>query len=742
MKFYQNFTAYSPDVDCPPFPAQVPGNVQNDYIKAHPEFISDINYGMQHEKMTQLEPFTWYYTTTLDFQRKAGEKIWFATEGIDYIWTVLLNDREIFHHEGMFSRVDICLDDFANSLFGRNTKPGDNLKIKIHPHPMLEGMPMDRNQASQSCKPPVSYYWDWHPRAIPSGIWDDTFVESRNQYYIGRTESRYTLSPDFTHAEVTTTVDSTLPCKVKITDTAGDVVAEGTTIDGKFTAYVENPKLWWCRGYGEPNLYTVTVYNEENSVDKKIGFRRVQLTQNCGRLIDPQGFPKSRAWPPAQITLNGVNVFAKGSNYVNQEIFPGIVTDKEYEELIRFAYEANMNVFRCWGGTGCQKEIFYSLCDKYGIMLWFEFPLSCNNYYDSPEYLSILKQEATAIILKLRSHPSIAIWCGGNELFNSWSGMTDQHLALRLLNALTLELCPEVPFNPTSPIDGMKHGGYTFLDLETGEDQFALFGRTRATAYTEFGIPATPPSVEYLRSFIPEDELFPPKPGGVWQAHHAFYAWGGMNPWLSLPTLERFGDISTIESIVETSNRLQGIGYKAIFEEARRQKPLCAMAINWCWCEPWKCAANNSLIAYPNVKKGGYFAVKDSLRDVVPSAKFRKFAWFPEEEFEFETWLLNDGPHAPEGDIISEITLDGVEYYTGVHHVVAEENKNAKGGVIKFKFPAGTKPKTVFQVKLTFKCACGTTIVNEYNMYIESKEAAEAAKVGKPPRASTSFVQF
>ena len=66
-------------------------------------------------------------------------------------------------------------------------------------------------------------------------------------------------------------------------------------------------------------------------------------------------------------------------------------------------------------------------------MVWQDFPLACNDYYDSRHYLKILKSEAEAIIGRVKDHPSLVLWCGGNELFNNWSGMDDQKLALRLL---------------------------------------------------------------------------------------------------------------------------------------------------------------------------------------------------------------------------------------------------------------------------------------------------------------------
>jgi beta-mannosidase len=114
--------------------------------------------------------------------------------------------------------------------------------------------------------------------------------------------------------------------------------------------------------------------------------------------------------------------------------------------------EANMNILRCWGGAIIDKEPFFELCDEMGIMVWQEFPLACNNYLGTKGYLAVLEQEATAIIKRLRKHPCLTLWCGGNELFNSWSRMTDQSLPLRLLNKLCYEEDQNTPFINTSPL--------------------------------------------------------------------------------------------------------------------------------------------------------------------------------------------------------------------------------------------------------------------------------------------------
>nr|MBQ4319554.1 hypothetical protein [Clostridia bacterium] len=568
-------------------------------------------------------------------------------------------------------------------------------------------------------KPPVSYEWDWHPRVIPSGIWDETYIETRGTGHITRAEASYTLSADYTRADVHFDIECSGDYSITVADPDGNIVYTSKNNDVK----IEHPALWWCRGQGKADLYTYEITSDSDVKKGHIGFRRVKLVMNEGAWNEPMEFPKSRSVPPCQIELNGRRIFAKGSNYVNHEIFTGTRTREKYEEQIRLASECNMNIFRCWGGSGIQKSDFYELCDIYGIMVWVEFPLACNDYYDSEHYLTILEQEAKAIITKLRSHPCLTLWCGGNELFNSWSMMTDQHLALRLLDKLTYELCRDIPYIMTSPLSGMKHGGYTFIDGQTGLDQFALFTRSKATAYTEFGMPGIT-SIEMLREIIPEDELFPiPEDrGGSWKAHHAFGAWG-KEAWLGYPTLEKYGDVSTLEKLVETSQWLQYVGYKAIFEEARRQKPYCAMAINWCWCEPWKCAVNNSLIAYPAVKKPGWYSVRDSLRDVVGTARMFRFDYKRGERFECELWLLNDKPEpVKEAEVTVKAVIplicgESVTYAFGqAHFTDVEALTNANGGTFGFDMPDdayGYRFDVIVETKLADE-----VMVNRYPMAV------------------------
>jgi len=206
---------------------------------------------------------------------------------------------------------------------------------------------------------------------------------------------------------------------------------------------------------------------------------------------------------------------------------------------------------------------------------------------------------------------------------------------------------------------GMGHGHYAFRDPGHGREAWNYFQESRCTAYTEFGMPGVA-SEKTLRLFMPESELFPPKPQGQWLYHHGFGQWRA-NSWLCLDTIEHyFGPIDSLERLIELSQLMQAQGYKGLFEEARRQKPHCSMSLNWCLNEPWPTAANNSLISWPCEPKPALFAVGQSLRPVLASAKIRKFWWQSGEWFDPELWVLSDSPDEVAGlKVIASLVSGG-----------------------------------------------------------------------------------
>ncbi|MEZ0299073.1 MAG: glycoside hydrolase family 2 TIM barrel-domain containing protein, partial [Candidatus Methylacidiphilales bacterium] len=457
---------------------------------------------------------------------------------------------------------------------------------------------------------------------------------------------------------------------------------------------VQNPRLWWPHDQGEQPLYLnrIELRSESGELldvhEQRIGFRRVRLVMHEGAWDSPEAFPKSRSNPPITLEINGRTIFCKGANWVSPEIFPGLLARETYATQLGMTRAANMNLLRMWGGAPVQKASFYELCDELGIMVWQEFPLACNFYAGTREYLRVLQNESEAIVMKLKPHPSLVIWCGGNELFNAWSGMTDQSHALRLLNSVCFELDPERPFLMTSPVDGVGHGHYVFRDPESGQEAWEVFQKAACTAYCEFGCPG-PASREVLESIIPSAELWPPKVGTAWETHHAFGVWM-QSSHLYVDVLEHyFGPSDNLDVMIERGQLLQCEGYKGLYEEARRQKPKSSMALCWCLNEPWPSAANNSLISWPSKPKPALAAVGQACRPVMASARIRKFQWREGEVFDPELWLLSDSAEVrPRRQVEVWLEHAGTSTLLLTWNVpAAEANTNTQGPRVQYALP-------------------------------------------------------
>lgn len=624
------------------FPASVPGAAQLDYAKAHdwPAY----EYGTNYQLFQKLEDVFWTYRSVLDFKLRGEERAILVFHGIDYKYRIQVDGEAIAEGEGMFTPVRCDVSAYAGSPH--------ILEVIIFPAPKADDS-NTRDQARKSCKPAACYGWDWHPRLISVGLYDKVELVICNRCHIERLDAKYDLSESLDcchlHTELVITGAAVVRLKILYEDVT-ILEEEKRSAPGSvlFSVTIPEPKLWNPVGYGEQPRYCIVAELTDNSgnlldsMSRSIGFRRVRLVMNQGSWAEPSEFPKSRSDAPATLEVNGRRLFAKGSNWVNAHIFPGELKTEDYRRLLALVRNANMNILRIWGGGFVNHEAFYDLCDENGIMVWQEFPLACNEYPDEDHYLSVLEQEGTSIVRRLRTHPCVVLWCGGNELFNNWSGMTEQHHALRLLDKITYTEDRFTPFIMTSPLNGMGHGHYLNYDEKRGEEVIAQFVRAGKTAYTEFGSESAA-APEYIRKYISQEDYQKCAPDNpAWVGHHAFLAW---YPETHLRFAEAeyfFGGYADIDDLCEKTRFIQAMCVRSYFEEMRKQWPHCSMALNWCFNEPWPTYANNSLISWPDLPKPAYYAVGEALRPAIASLRIKRHLWKGGELFEAELWLLND----------------------------------------------------------------------------------------------------
>lgn len=664
------------------FPASVPGSVQLDYAAAYD--LPDYRYETNFEQYRWMEDKFWVYSAEYDATNLTAPHLRFVTKGIDYQYDIYVNGEKRLSYEGMYRTTVLDL----TAWIGQRIL----LEIVVYPIPKStvgEVRPGTRNEQKQSCKPGVSYGWDFHPRLVPLGIWEETYLEISDQAAPIKPVVEYRLNDDRSLATVTLQANAAHITGWTVTDPQGEVVFKGNQ---SFEAFeIKDPLLWWCNGYGEPNLYTwelqINDFGLNETYSGRIGFKTVSLEMNEGTWDLPD-FPKSRSCPPITLCLNGVNIFAKGANWVCPEIFYSELNRNRYQEQLALVQEANMNILRCWGGAIVNKEAFFDLCDELGILVWQEFPLGCNNYIATEHYMDLLRREAKDIIDRVAHHACHAIWCGGNELFNSWSGMTDQALPLRLLNSITLEHTPNIPFLATSPLMGMGHGSYIFI-YHNGKEVIDVMQHSDNTAYTEFGCPAIS-NMDCLKQITNVETLFPFVENEITTAHHGFKAWGYHSHACINDIEHYFGESEDLEQLVTRSQYLQSVAYRFIFEEARRQKPHCSMAINWCLNEPWPCVANNSILCYPNHIKPAYYEIAEACRPVAATARYRKLQYKSGEVLDFDLFLLNDGQKLLEPMTVSVSVQIGEEAPVHLMHweiPALAANTNFAGPTLRYTLP-------------------------------------------------------
>jgi len=684
-------------------PATVPGAVQLDWAHAHgwPEWWR----GDEWKRYRWMEDVCWTYRTTFAAPTLGpGESLRLVLAGIDHSGEVRLNGAGLAERTG--SQTPLVVD-LTNHL-----QPQNELRITVRPAPKSRATPENRTQADATTKAAVSYTWDFHPRLIPLGLWQAATLEVVPPDGIDAAELACDVAPDLAAARITLALRIRGPIAQTlhwcIRDPRGAVVVERSipAVPGELRCGAElaAPVLWWPHDQGEPALYrwALELRDATGAVrDRRagrFGARRVALVIHDGGWAGATRCPQTRNPPPITLEVNGRRLFAKGTNFVGPHVFPGAITDDDYRTQLTLAQAAGFSLLRIWGGAPAPRETFFALCDELGVMVWQEFPLGCNCYAETAAYLAELEQEARSLITRLRPHPSLVLWCGGNELFNHWSGMTDQAPALRLLASLCWQLDPGRPFLPTSPVDGIAHGPYSFRDHVGGGEIWSRFQTSAHTAYPEFGCTA-PTGAGMAHAVLPEAERWPPRPGTAWDAHTGVEPGGFGHQTLS--TIEAyFGPVTSLEEFETRGQLLQFEGVRGLYEEARRQKPRAAMALTWCFNEPWPTLANCSLVAWPARPKRGYDAAKLACRPALASARIRKFAWAAGERFDPQLWLLNDAPRpVAAGRLAATLILNHTRTALGswdFPEVAA--NQNRPGPTLALELPAA--PHGLFELEL------------------------------------------
>ncbi len=435
-------------------PATVPGNVEPDLERAG--LLKDALPPGVEALERWVELTDWCYEREFDFtglpEGMAEARLTF--EGIDTVAEVLLNGEKLFDCENMFiahsAPVTGKLRPGKNRLQVRIAAP--EIAARRFVPPPFHSTP--REASTYLRKARHMWGWDNAPRRLSAGLWRGVSLEFLPKV---RFESVYAyteyLRPAEDSAELGcyyafTTPDRDLSCyrlRVRLTR-QGECAFEklfpvahtsGILTSGKLV--VPHPALWFPVGYGEPNLYDFSLELEKEGVvlarhTHKFGIRRIRLDRTETTNLAGEG--------EFQLYCNDEKIYVRGTNWKPLSPYHS-ETPKKLQRALELVLECNCNLIRVWGGGIYEDHAFFDFCDEKGLLVWQDFMLACEFPPQEEFFLREMAREAEAVIVKLRNHPSLALWCGDNEtdIAFFWGSMIERNL-LPSHNRVSREVLP------------------------------------------------------------------------------------------------------------------------------------------------------------------------------------------------------------------------------------------------------------------------------------------------------------
>lgn len=712
-------------------PAKVPGNVELDLVREGLE--PDPRKGDNVYKFRKYESYQWMYSKEFDSPKlEKSQRAYLKFEGIDTLADIFVNGNLVASPENMFLVFEYDITDFLSKK-GKNkldvilrSAPIESTKYDA----IYGGGTMNRSELVHIRKAPASFGWDIHPRLVTAGLWRPVSLEVRNDVFI-KDFAVLTKKVDTKKNSASFFVEATINAPHKKLDELKTVlrVYDGEKIIYadkvwsvsnviKTTKTLNNIKLWWPRGYGEQKLYDVVllVHDKDGKLldqkKKSVGFRTVKLEfkeleipEGTDLKVSYAGNVSGKAPKGTKIegefkfSVNGVPIFMKGTNWVPLDASHS--RDIEHiKPAVDMLVDLNCNMIRLWGGNTYENDLFYDLCDKYGILVWQDFSMGCSVYPQTQVFHDKIREEIASIVKRLRSRTCIALWAGNNENDQAYSwvqGESDQHGATH--DKLSREVIPSVireydwerPYIPSSPYLTEKTRLYPQKYAPPEVHMWGPRGYYKAPFYTEavavfvseIGYHGCP-NRESLEKMMDKKYVYPWDEKGnfnkQWQAKAVMpYANAPIeinrNKLMTKQATIIFGDYPRdLDDFIFASQVVQAEAKKYFIEMWRTQKFEPKTGILW-WNlrDAWP-ILSDAIVDYYNSKKLAYHYIKRVQTDVCVMINDS-----------FEVIVANDTPKKSTGKV-RVIDVDSKkEVFSGKFEVA----ENAKTLVGKIDAPEG-----------------------------------------------------
>ncbi|MFN1217866.1 beta-mannosidase [Chryseobacterium kwangjuense] len=585
--------------------AKIPGTVHLDLM--HHKIIPDPFKDENEKKVQWVENEDWEYQThfNVSTQELKNQHIDLVFKGLDTFSEIYLNGKLLQKTDNMFRKWEIPVKSYL--------KAGDNeLKIKFSSavkegKELAKTVPFTMPESPRSFVRKAQYHfgWDWGPRLVTTGIWKDVKLEFWNTAKIRNIQVQQHHVTEAS-AEISFNMkifaDEEGPYQVELNKQNQSVQLKKGLNTVSVPFKIINPKIWQPNGWGDPHLYNfkISLSKNKNYLDQTnitTGLRTVELIQE-----------KDAAGKSFYFKINGKPLYAKGTNWIPAESFSPAMTKEKYHKLIKDTKDANMNMIRVWGGGIYEDDEFYKACDENGILVWQDFMFAGSFYPADEAFLTNVKEEVKEQVERLQNHPSIALWCGNNEVDEAivnWGyqkqfkySKEDSLQVWKDYKKLFQEVIPNILkenltpdkniYWPSSPSIGWGHkeslteGDSHYWGVWWGEQPFEMYNEKVGRFMSEYGFQGMPTleTVKSMFSGAPELSV----QNSVIKAHEKHSrGWEIINEYMKR-------DYKIPSDFVQynyISQLLQARGMRIAVEAHRRAKPYNMGTLYWqlndCW---------------------------------------------------------------------------------------------------------------------------------------------------------------
>ena len=608
-----SWTLQIPGSSFGPVPAVVPGSVYHDLLTAGR--IPDPFYRDNEMDALKLMDHDFCYSRsfTVDEDLLQCDAVLLRCEGLDTIASISVNGSAagIANNMHRIWEFDVkqLLCPGENTIAIHFSSPTKYIK-EAYAASVADGSSDAMVGFPHIRKAHCMFGWDWGPRLPDAGIWRDISLLGVETARIRDVQVLQHHTPEKVTLEVKTHVTQltgSAPVTVTVTAPCGRV---WTASGEKAVIEIDAPQLWWPAGFGEQPLYTVSVALGDglDAWERRIGLRTMTVSR------------RKDAWGESFChCVNGVDIFAMGADYIPEDNLLPRVNPQRTRRLLEDARAANMNCIRIWGGGYYPDDYFYDVCDELGLLVWQDFMFACAVYNLTEAFEENITAEFVDNVRRLRHHPSLALWCGNNEMEDfvdkgEWVACHRQkadyikmyeYIIPKVLKAED----PQAFYWPASPSSGgsfddpqdPNRGDVHYWMVWHGLLPFTDYRNHKFRYVSEFGFQSFP-CMETIESFTePEDRnVF----SYVMEKHQRNASANGR---IVSYLAQMYLYPARMEELVYASQLLQAQAMQYGVEHWRRNRGRCMGAVVWQLNDCWPVASWSSIDYYGRWKALHYY---------------------------------------------------------------------------------------------------------------------------------------